>query len=71
MPVHPLNWQKLMFQATKDHVEDIGPKGLLCHNSSNDQDQKAKQRLKKYGNIISCYGENLSFGCDDAKEVLL
>ena len=30
-----------------------------------------KERLRKYGNIISCYGENLSFHCEDAKETLL
>ena len=27
--------------------------------------------MRKYGNVVSCYGENLSFHCDEAKEVLL
>ena len=27
--------------------------------------------MRKYGNVISCYGENLSFHCDDAKEVMI
>ena len=31
----------------------------------------AKERLKKYGNIIACYGESLAFQVEDAKEVLL
>ena len=30
-----------------------------------------KERLRKYGNVVSCYGENLSFHCDDAKEVMI
>ena len=30
-PVVPLNWSTAMAYATKDHVEDIGPKGLVSH----------------------------------------
>jgi uncharacterized protein YkwD len=30
-----------------------------------------KDRLRKYGNVVSCYGENLSFHCEDAKEVMI
>lgn len=30
-----------------------------------------KERLRKYGNLISCYGENLSFHCQEAIEVML
>ena len=43
----------------------------MVHHSSNDKEFKAKHRLKKYGNVIACYGENLSFGCNDPKEVML
>lgn len=27
--------------------------------------------MRKYGNVVSCYGENLSFHCDDELEILL
>ena len=27
--------------------------------------------MRQYGQIISCYGESLSFGCIDAKEIIL
>ena len=30
-----------------------------------------KQRFEKYGKFISSYGENLSFACDTAEEVVL
>ena len=59
-----------MSKATKDHVKDIGPKGLIQHDSS-DSKSNVKDRLRKYGNVVSCYGENLSFYCQEAKEVLL
>jgi uncharacterized protein YkwD len=30
-----------------------------------------KERLKKFGKIVTCYGENLSFHCETAMEVIL
>lgn len=57
---------------------DIGPKGMVSHSSSEkikdgngEREANAKDRLKKHGSIISCYGENLSFHCVDAKEVIM
>jgi hypothetical protein len=49
-------------------VEDTGPKGLLTHESSTGS--SVKERFQKYGKVINCYGENLSFHCDQAAEVL-
>jgi len=59
-----------MADASKDHATDIGPKGLIQHDSS-DGKTTVKERLRKYGNVVACYGENLSFHCEEAKEVLL
>ena len=56
--------------SAKDHADDIGPKGLIQHDSSNGR-TGVKERLRKYGNVVSCYGENLSFHCEDAKEVMI
>jgi len=69
-PNQPLKWCKEMAQASQDHATDIGPKGLIQHDSS-DGKTTVKERLRKYGNVVACYGENLSFHCEDAKEVLL
>ena len=30
-----------------------------------------KDRLRNYGKIVTCYGENLSFHCDTAKQVVM
>ena len=59
-----------MAQASKDHVLDIGKLGLIQHDSS-DGKIGVKERLRKYGNVVSCYGENMSFHCDDAKDVMI
>ena len=70
-PTHALNWNANISLATKDHVEDIGPKGLVSHTSSADANAKAKHRMRKYGTVISCYGENMSFGCINPVEVII
>ena len=31
----------------------------------------AKDRMRKYGNVISLFGESMTFNCFDAKEVML
>ena len=59
-----------MAEASKYHTQDIGPKGEITHQSTLDG-AETKTRLKKFGKIISCYGESLSFNCINAKEVML
>lgn len=65
-----MKWCEEIAQASKDHQADIGPKGLIQHDSS-DGKSGVKERLRKYGNVVSCYGENLSFHCEEAKEVMI
>ena len=67
--VRPLRWHEELSRAARDHVLDIGPKGLVQHESSDGT--SVKERLKKYGKIVTCYGENLSFHCETAMEVIL
>lgn len=49
-PLPPLRWDERVAAAAKDHVEDIGPKGLIGHESSyspsnaNDDYAKARDR---------------------------
>ena len=63
-----LKWNSDLAKSCKEHVEDIGPKGLMQHESS--KGQTVKERIQMHGQIINCYGENLSFHCDEAAEVL-
>ena len=30
-----------------------------------------KERLRRYGKVVNCYGENMAFRCDSALEVVL
>jgi uncharacterized protein YkwD len=64
----PLKWSAELAKAGKEHVEDTGPKGLLSHEGSSGS--SVKDRISKHGKIINCYGENLSFHCDEAYEVV-
>jgi hypothetical protein len=68
-PVKPLKWSEDLGRASRDHVIDTGPKGLVQHESHDGT--SVKERLKKYGKIVTCYGENLSFHCENALDVIL
>lgn len=63
-----LKWQDDLARCCKEHVEDTGPKGLMQHESS--KGATVKERISQHGKIIHCYGENLSFHCDEPHEVL-
>jgi uncharacterized protein YkwD len=63
-----LKWNNELWKACKEHVEDTGPKGLMQHEGS--KGATVKERISSHGKIINCYGENLSFHCDEAHEVL-
>jgi uncharacterized protein YkwD len=67
--MNPLRWHDELYQAARKHVNDIGPKGLVQHESSNGT--SVKERLKQFGKIITCYGENLSFHAETALEIIL
>ena len=64
----PFKWSQDLADAAKDHVMDTGSKGLLQHESSDGR--SVKERFAKYGKFISCYGENLSFSCESAEEIV-
>ena len=64
----PLKWNEDLQKAAKEHVDDIGPKGMIQHESS--QNISARERIEKFGLFINCYGENLSFFCDKAEDVV-
>lgn len=65
-----MRWCEEVARASEDHAKDIGPRGLIQHDSS-DGKTGVKERLRRYGNVVSCYGENLSFHCEEAKEVMI
>lgn len=68
-PKRQLNWNNELYLAAKQHVSDTGVKGLVQHESSDGK--TVKERLKQYGKIVTCYGENLSFHTETPMEVVL
>lgn len=55
--------------SAKEHVLDIGPKGLLSYQSSNGTEPE--ERISKYGNYVEALGENIDFGPNDALGVIV
>ena len=67
--LRPLAWHSELALCARNHVQDTGAKGLVQHEASDGT--PVKERLKRHGKIVTGYGENLSYHCDNAMEVIL
>jgi uncharacterized protein YkwD len=56
-------------RAARDHVKDIGPKGLVQHKGSDKSDPA--DRVRRYAAGETAIGEVISFGPDQARDVVL
>ena len=68
-PLKPLQWEPNLARSAQEHVDDIGPKGLLLYQSSDGTEPE--DRISKYGNYIESLGENIDFGPNDAMGVII
>ena len=68
-PLKPLQWDENLCRSAQEHVNDIGPKGLLLYQSSDGTEPE--DRISKYGNYIESLGENIDFGPNDAMGVII
>ena len=68
-PLEPFQWENALAQSAQEHVDDIGPKGLLLYQSSDGTEPE--DRITKYGNYIDSLGENIDFGPNDAIGVIV
>ena len=68
-PLKPLQWDVNLTRSAQEHVDDIGPKGLLLYQSSDGTEPE--DRISKYGNYIESLGENIDFGPNDAMGVII
>ena len=59
----PLKWDDILAKSAQEHVDDIGPKGLLTYQSSDGTEPE--KRITKYGNYFENLGENIDFGPND------
>ena len=68
-PLKPLQWDQNLARSAQEHVEDIGPKGLLLYQSSDGTEPE--DRISKYGTYVDSLGENIDFGPNDAMGVII
>ena len=68
-PVPELEWKKELMMASRDHVMDTGPIGILGHAGS---DQSLpKDRCERYVKVEGMSGENIDYGEKSAIDVIL
>ena len=68
-PLRPLDWDDSLALSAQEHVDDIGPKGLLLYQSSDGTEPE--DRIGKYGKYIESLGENIDFGPNDEIGVIV
>lgn len=68
-PVNPLVWSKGLSRAALDHVNDIGPKGVVSHTGIDGS--SPGDRIERYGQWDLSWGENISFGANTARRIMI
>ena len=68
-PVEPLEFNDGISQACKDHVIDIGTKGLTTHEGSDDLN--ISDRIEKYVEWDGVTAESIDFGFKIAENIIL
>ena len=64
-----LKWDNNLAASAQEHVDDIGPKGLLLYQSSDGTEPE--ERIGKYGKFVESLGENIDFGPNDEMGVIV
>ena len=71
-PLQPLKWNKELTDAAKFHANDMGPKGLMSHDSSDGTTAgKRIDRFLQKQTEVSGFGECMSAGMTSGKDVVL
>ena len=68
-PIGAMTISRGLSLAARDHVNDIGPKGITGHGGS-DKSQPA-DRMNRHGKFRRTAGENISFGPDEARQIVM
>ena len=68
-PISPLSPQKGLVQAARDHIKDQGVTGEIGHTGSDGS--SLESRLNRYGKWNNSAGENISYGYDEARKIVV
>jgi len=68
-PIAMLKYSKGMSRAAMDHVRDQGQKGTLGHKGSDGS--QPGDRVNRYGTWRWTVGENISYGRDKARDIVI
>lgn len=68
-PAQPLKLERGLNLSTRDHVRDIGPKGLAQHEGTNGSSPET--RVRKYSAGQMAVGEVISFGPEQSRDVII
>ena len=68
-PVGPLTYDEDLARAARFHCEDIGPAGLVSHNSSDGTSMS--DRLSRFVKDRMTRGENIDYGNSSAEEIVV
>lgn len=68
-PTHALEWDDNIAKASKDHVENMAPSGATGHDGVDGSTMG--DRMDRYVKREGSSGENISYGCSDAKGVVI
>ena len=68
-PMHELKWSSSLYLAAQAHIDDIGPKGIIGHNSSDGKEPS--ERVAHYCQWSGALGENIAYGCVDAEDIVI
>jgi Ca2+-binding EF-hand superfamily protein/uncharacterized protein YkwD len=68
-PAAPLEWSEGLAKAAQAHVDDLGPKGLSGHDSSDGSD--AAVRVERFGQWSGQLGENIDYGNCEGEDIVV
>lgn len=68
-PMREFRISRGMSLAAKDHVKDTGPKGSTGHSGTDGS--KPFDRMNRHGKWLRSAGENISYGNDEARAVII
>lgn len=68
-PLPAMTWADGIWRAARDHVRDQGPSGATGHDGRDGSDMD--QRIRRYGRWLTTAAENIDYGSETAREVLI